>query len=342
MSKSTFEGSVKASASQTNPLQTNLEFIFTDFLPNANKQGVNRDEASNIIRTGKYQPVKVDFRRGKIGDHAYSVPVGPIIDLELRDDKIIGRAIIWKDEFGELTDHLEKASAAVDGVHFSWELYHDSKDVDDAGISWLNNCVVAGATIVANPAYSGRTPLLAYAAEDMTNQVNELERKVASLSEQLLSHSGSTISMEKLEELEQLITGLTARVDALIDAQKPAESEAAIVDSGTEQLTAELAELRTYKETTEAEKAKAAVLVTRRAALKDVLADAEFETKADFIVGLSDDQFKSYAETITTVLAKTKSTSSDRTQRQSLPDPLGEQHQPIKMSELGKALREHK
>src|SRR5688572_27337884 len=216
MDKLTLDGSLRATASQTHPLQTNLEFVFTDFLPNKNKQGVPIEEADNLIRTGVDMPVKADFRGKKLGDHPFSFPVGHITAMEQRADRVIGRAVMYKDEFPELASYLEKASAGEKGVHFSWELYHEDDNVDDAGVQWLRNCVVAATTIVANPAYGDRTSLLAIASTELQNRIEELERQIASL-----THDGG-ISMDPVDELKQQVTDLNSRL-ATVEAARTSE-----------------------------------------------------------------------------------------------------------------------
>jgi len=338
MEKTTLEGRLKAIASEKNPLQTNLEFVFTDFLPNKNKQGVPPTEVENLIRTGIDQPVKADFRRGKLGDHSFSLPVGHITDMESRGDQVIGRAVLYKDEFPELAGHLEKASASDGGVHFSWELYHDDHYVDDAGTTWFTGCVVAATTIVANPAYGGRTPLLAMAAEDTTERIKELERQVASLTDQL-SHDGGIEPMDPVEELKQQVAALTERVDALAKPVEPVTEPEISPDVAA--LTSELDELRKFKSDYEAEQARAAVLTTRRETLKSVLAGEEFDAKADFIAGLSDDQFKTYSESLVAVASKSKQTASTRFG--GFPDPIVSGNDfSTDISGLAKALRGNK
>lgn len=336
MNKSTFDGVIRATASTTHPLQTNLEFVFTDFLPNKNKQGVQADEIANLIRTGLDQPVKAAFHHGKIGDHIFSVPVGHITEMEPRTDQVIGRAILYKDEFPDLIAHLETASASDAGVHFSWELYHADTQIDDAGISWLKDCVVAGVTIVANPAYAGRTPLLAMAS---TDKLEELEQQVDALQAQL---NGGIESMDPVEQLKQQLADLTARVTEV-------ESHATVADTTADiapdvaALTSELEELRTFKSTVEKDQARAAILSTRREALKDTLSAEDFDKKADFIADLSEDQFKTFSESLAAVAQRSKQSASVRGGGMFMPDPIASADtSATSIPELAKALRANK
>lgn len=340
MEKTEFDGMLRATASQTNPLITSVEFVFTDFLPNKNKQAVALDEADNLIRTGVDMPLKADFRRGKIGDHAFSLPVGHITAMESRGDQIIGRGIIYKDEFPELAGHLEKASSSDAGVHFSWELYHGSHIVDDAGITWFKDCVVAATTIVANPAYGGRTPLLAFASEDMTEKINDLERQIVELQS---TNNGSSNHMDPMEELRHQIADLTQRFTTLEVTTVAATDVVAdaVIAPDVAALTSELDELRKFKTDVETQQARAAVLATRREALKDVLTEADFTQKADFVVDLTDEQFKVFAESLTSVVQKSKQVASFRGASLT-PDPVvSSSPSGVSYTELGEALRKY-
>lgn len=336
MQKALFDGSLRASASETNRLQTHLDFIFTDFAPNKNKQGVREKEADNILRTGVNQPIKVDFRRGKINDHPYSIPVGPITSMEKVDDKIVAHAILWKDEFKDLAEHLEKASASDGGIQFSWELYYADKTIDDDGYMWLDDVVVAGATIVANPAYGGRTPLLALASED-DERIQELERQVANLQS---SHNRSTQSMDPMDELKQQVADLATQVADL--ATKLTEPHTDASDDSEQQpdvaaLQSELDALRTFKAETEQHQARAALLTTRRSEMKDVLTGDEFDTKSDFIAALNDEQFKTFRDTL--VAAAQKSQKAGASFRFNMPDPISGNDNPHTIESLAEALR---
>lgn len=334
MTKQLLDGVLHATASETNPLITNLEFVFTDFEPNKNKQGVPVTEAENLVRSAIDMPVKADFRKNKLGDHAFSLPVGHITTMEHRDAQIIGRAVLYKDEFPDLAAHLEKASASTEGVHFSWELYHGGEYIDDAGIKWFKDCVVAATTIVANPAYGGRTPLLAMASEEANTRIEELERQVANLTQ-----NGSK-SMDPVEELKQLVAKLTERLDA-VEATAQPEQQEEVVAPDVAALHTELEELRKFKKDAETAAARASLVNTRREALKDVMPEEEFTKKIDFIADLSDDQFKTFTDSLVAVAQKTKQSASFRVTGTLLtPDPIASSNSNgTSISELAEALR---
>ncbi len=345
MQKTSFDGYLRASANQAHPLQTNLEFIFTDFHPNKNRQGVPVTEASNIMTTGLNQPVKVNFTGGKIRGHSSATPVGPIISMEQQGDKIVGHAIIWKDEYPDLTEYLEEASKADDGVQFSWELYYQSAEADSSGVSWLQGCVVAGAAIVADPAYAGRTHLLALAEEEkmdndeLQKQISELHDKLWNMLDVLYAAVALPGAIDKAAGVESQFKALVDAVKGMAEAKAELETKVKSAEEKTTELEGAVAELKQFKEVAEAEKAKAEILDVRRGALKDILPVEEFNSKAEFFAGLNDEQFKVYTESLTKVAQSAKATAGVVSGL--VPDPITNSHQsenPTR-SDLAKALR---
>lgn len=342
MNKTTFDGYFKASADQTHPFQTNIEFVFTDFKPNRNKQGVPQSEAENIIRTGINMPIKVDYNNGKVKGHMGAIPVGPIISMGQSEDRIIGHAILWNDEFADLASYLEKASASDTGVQFSWELYYKEASIDSDGISWLQDCVVAGAAIVADPAYAGRTPLLAIAEEQSAMELDQIKAQVAELTDKLYSMLDALYAAMALPGSVDKSSGVEEQFATVLSALKGMSEKLASAESEIATTSVELAELRTFKQTAEAEKARAEVITTRRAALKDVITSAEFDEKIDFLLGLSEDQFTTYADSLVSVASKSKASASNSNQTFQVPDSLanGRTAPAMTTAELAKALRE--
>lgn len=346
MQKTTFDGYLRASANQAHPLQTNLDFIFTDFHPNKNRQGVPVSEASNIMTTGLNQPVKVNFTGGKVRGHSSAVPVGPIISMEQQGDKIIGRAIIWKDEYPDLTAYLEEASKDTEGVQFSWELYYQSAEADNSGVNWLQGCIVAATTIVADPAYAGRTHLLALAEEEkmdkeeLQKQISELHDKLWGMLDVLYAAMSLPGAIDKAAGIETQFAAVVEAAKGLAEAKAELETKIQTAEQKTVELETSVAELKQYKEVAEAEKAKAEILDARRGALKDVLPIEEFNSKAEFFAGLNDEQFKVYTESLTKVAQSAKATAGVVSGL--VPDPITNSHQndnnPTR-SDLAKALR---
>jgi hypothetical protein len=356
MNKAILTGFLKASADQSHPLQTNIDFIFTDFKPNRNRQGVPESEAENIVRTGINMPVKANFTGGAVKGHNNAMPIGPITMMEQQGDKIVGHAVIWKDEFPDLTQYLEEASKDADGVQFSWELYYKNAEADVNGTLWLHDCIVAGAAIVADPAYAGRTHLLALAEENKMN-LDELKAQVSELSDKLWSMLDSLYAALSLPGSIDKAAGIEAQFTAVIEALKgmaeaKASLEAQLTEKDTQlaaaetsksELETELTELREYKSNAEAEKARAELLAMRHAELKDVITADEFESKTDFFAGLTDDQFQTYAETLRSIASRTNaSVKSNASFSGPVPDSLtnGRASNVPTTSELAKALRQ--
>lgn len=344
MNKTIFDGYLKASADQSHPNQMNLDFIFTDFHPNRNNQAVPKSEAENIITTGINQPIKANFAAGRVQGHTNATTVGPIIGLEQQGDRIIGHAILWKDDFPDLADYLVEASKKENGVQFSWEIYYKNARADTNGVSWLEGCYVAGAAIVADPAYAGRTHLLAL-AEERKMELEEMQKQLSEIQEKLWTMLDALYAAASLPGVVDRAAGVEAQFNEIINALKGmAEAKASLETELTqknEQLTTkdtELAELRENKEKSDAEKARAELLSARKTQLKDVLPADEFDAKADFIAGLSDDQFKSYAESLSNVAQKAKASSGEYEGK--VPE-FGSGHDtpPPSRSELAKALR---
>lgn len=332
--KAQFTGLLKATASdnEQHPLQAIAEFVFTDFTANANKQGVQSTEALNILKSGLNQPVKVDFTGHRIGDHDYALPVGSITHMEHKEDKIIGKAVIWRNEFPDLFEYLLKASASEGGVQFSWELMYKDKELDSNGVQWLKDVVVAGIAIVSNPAYAGRTPLLALASEKRQASLQQLSEKVAAVIEGLekagaIENASETSHME-LEAVMTAVEGLKADIIAVrekLDAVKIEAPAAELLQTeASEELTAlksEVEELRAYKTEAEASKARAELLSARTQALAGLMSDSDISDKADFILALADEQFTAFIASLQSVASKQPAKASDKG-RISIPDPL--------------------
>jgi len=335
-----FSGMLRATADETNHTQTIIDFIFTDFAPNLNGMGVGKSESANIIRTGLNAPVKVDFLGDDVSGHDNAIPIGPIIELSEVEDKIIGKAVIWKSEFPAFVDYLKTASASEGGVQFSWELFYKSAEKDESGVQWLQDCIVAGIAIVADPAYSGRTHLLSYAADTaaLHKRIKSLEEKVAELS----SLDRSLVMDPTIEGLQAQVQSLTDQLYSMVsqlwealDSATPAPSAPDVealaqsyVDlisrlkdmrstSSVEQT--ELTELREYKASIEKEKARSELLTSRSQTLSTLMSLEDISAKAEFILNLSDEQFTEFVNSLQVVSNKAQSSKLGRI---SIPDAV--------------------
>ncbi len=166
------------------PLQTRLRLVLTPFTPNANKQGIPQAEAENFARTALNQPVKVNMTAYGIDGHDFAIPIGPIVSTSVEEldgeQVVIGEAVVWNDEFPDVAKFLKTAKSRVDT---SWEVYFAESEIIDE-VEWLHGVVFAGTCIVKNPAYRGKTPILAISEEQMEElkaQIADLEAKIAEL-----------------------------------------------------------------------------------------------------------------------------------------------------------------
>lgn len=309
--KTVFHGMMTATASSYHPLQSTLTFVFTDFLPNANRQGVPVEEAQNVIDTGLHMPVKLKLSGENAAGHYKAKPIGPITAMRLEGDRIIGEAIVWRDEFPTEVEFLETASAEEGGVQFSWELYHHGDYVDQSGVQWLTGIVTAGIAIVDVPAYRGRTPLLSI-AEEMTME-DELEQRVA-------------VAAEEHVVVEEVVPTQPIAVVEVPPGPTALESAMAELDAcraERDALASEVVELRAFRAGVEAASARMRLTAVRSAALIDagiILTDDEFREQADFLLSLSDDAFSAYIKSIASVVSKLSKASAST--QSIFPDPL--------------------
>jgi hypothetical protein len=255
------DGEANASLSH-NPNVSWAKFVFTDDIPNANKQKVPGDEFPNVIRTGTLMPIKM--ATGKINDgHEEAVPLGVISHLKEDGNKVIGLAALWATEREEDVKFLKLRDADGKAPQLSWELYYKDATTDDLGIETLHNVVVKAITIVNAPAYQGRTPILAMANEH-TSESASMEDKVTE--EELKA---------KIAELEATVTKLTEELSA---------KESAITSQ-----TVELSALKEYKSSIEQKEQAALKFAEIKTLFKEAgieKEDAYFETNKEKLMSL--------------------------------------------------------
>lgn len=241
-------GYIRATADQQHPLQTKLQLILTDFMPNGNKQGIPQTEKHNIIQSALYTPIKINFTGAGYTGHTGAIPIGPIISAyEGQDngrDVILGDAILWNDIYDDIDEYLK--AAFVEGIGTSWEIYYTEADVDAEGISWLQDCVFAGTCVVDVPAYGpNRTRILAIAEKlhgvqhnmsenDKTQDVQESSAENIQQAEDL---SGTR---DDLNEAQDLLFKLWEGLDNLYT--KTFEIEQATVETDIGKIAASFAE----------------------------------------------------------------------------------------------------
>lgn len=318
--KATFTGTLKAAASENHPAKQLLSFVFTDYKPNRNKQGVPREEAQNIIATAEHMPVKMNFSSRKPKGHLGAIPIGPIVSLREEEDRIVGEAVVWKDEMPDVASYLEKASAETGGVQFSWELYYANSNIDADGVQWLRDIVTAGITVVDTPAYQGRTPLLAIAEEQF---MDELQKKIEELTTQVANLTSAVAEKDqKIADLEKSVAEMTG---------------------AKETLEKEVSELRDFKATAEKEKADAEILSGRKQQMAEAgldMGEETFNKRKDMFLAMSDEAFKAYVDDLVAVgKSEKKAEASDK--RIVIPDPVTNSGgtSGVSIKDMAKALR---
>ncbi len=158
-----------------NPASSWIKFGLTDDRPNENKQRVPQEEFDNLINTGVFMPLKM--ARGVIKPgHESSEPLGVITHLKKSGNKIVGLATVWNKERKDDVALLKELSRKNEPINISWEiLYEDSKPSEEFdGVEDLLHTSLKAATIVGNPAYKGRTQILAMAAAWSKPYLSEL------------------------------------------------------------------------------------------------------------------------------------------------------------------------
>lgn len=174
-------GELEAFAAEKDPYKTWVHFVFTDDKPNMNGQRVPKDEFTSLMKTATHMPIKK--LAGGVGDtHDGAIPMGAIAKTKIVEDgsisRIEGLAALWDKEFPQDIEYLRQRFTEGESINFSWEIGF-TEMVDDPefqGIKLLKGCSTRAATIVAMPAYSGRTPALAMASEDIKKRLEKLEQ----------------------------------------------------------------------------------------------------------------------------------------------------------------------
>lgn len=287
----------KAYSEKNNDLQTHIEFVLTDFKPNANNQAISYEEAGNIIRTGLYQPFKIRFDGISETVHDRAEPVGPITGVWVDDseERILARAVIWNESFPEVASYLIESMELNKPIGTSWEAYYADSEIDESGVEWLKGIVLSGTAAVKNPAYGSRTRLLAISEELYGVDMKQLEQKLAAL------------EAEKAE--------LLAKAEEL-------EAKTAELESKAELLEAKASEL-------EAEKAENELFSNRVARLKELGLDyteSELSDKRSFLVNLSDGDFDIYLRDLASLKDEKKEKIAEaEITKAKLPEPMGRQ-----------------
>jgi hypothetical protein len=317
----------RTEASSENPSVGYLEFILTDNKPNENNQGVPDSAFANLVESGLYMPIKV-AEGGVRPDHSDAEPLGPIVELSIDDDKVPGRAVIWKSERPEAYKMLKDMQASGDNIDISWELLYSESKEDEDGVQWLQDPILRGATIVGNPAYSGRTPVLSIASKNapIIKQLKEaleaadtlevFKEEAQKLFENYQGGNSSLNSEENMDmqELEEKVEELSSTVEEL----ESANEELANANSELVEANKELKEYKEQREKAEVERELLAARLQELAEAGIELSEEELEEKREVFLELSDEAFSA----MITMMKEVRSAAASQTER--IPDLSGD------------------
>lgn len=245
-----------------NPMLNWMKFVLLDDLPNGNKQRIPKDEFDNIIKTGIHMPIKVSAGEISPG-HTEAFPIGVITNLMVEDNKIIGLAALWSTERPDDVNLLIDKYKKGEPLNISWELfYNDSVENADESCADLRGVTLTAATLVGIPAYKGRTNVFGMASD------KEEELKLEEL--------------EILKTAKETLTNKVTELQELLDA-KSEEMEKA---------SAELLDLRKFKEEVEAEKQAEEKFASIKTKFSEAGLEFEsqyFEERKDNLLAMSDE-----------------------------------------------------
>lgn len=157
-------GEAYASEVMQNPAVVWAKFILTDDKPNGNGQRVPAEEFKNLINSGLYMPIKMS--QGEISEgHDGAEPLGTIAHMKVDGDRVLALAALWSAERPSDVEYIKSLVNDGKDVNISWEILFGDYTLSESGIMELRDIILKAATIVGNPAYRGRTPILAVAAK---------------------------------------------------------------------------------------------------------------------------------------------------------------------------------
>jgi len=310
-----------------NPTITWAKFILTDNLPNINKQRIPLSEFTNLIKTGIFMPIKKAwYTISSTHDEVY--PLGVITNLKHEKDetsgaeRITGIAGLWSRERPQDIDELKEMAANGEQIDLSWEILYEEAKVAEDGIHDLYGTALKATTIVSNPAYAGRTRIMALA----TNQGEG-------------STDPNTITEEnKLEELEILKTKVTDLEDKLLEAEKALATEKELSAAKDEELVP-LKEFKATVEKAEQDELKISEIKAKFVEAKIEKSDEYFTEKRETLLGLSAEELDFIIQELVSFTSKEDNTETSSTR---IPRLTGETSSKPSAKELAEYLKSKK
>jgi len=162
------------SAAGLNPYFHWAKFVVTDSDSNLNNQRIPVEEFDNLITTGVFTPLKMDFNRISAGhSSAAKKPLGVITNLKKdtinNRDCVVALAALWERERPEDIQLLQEMVKNGDFPKVSWEISYSYAE-DENDIKSLRDVSLNGVTIVKNPAYEDRARFLSMASDESDSE----------------------------------------------------------------------------------------------------------------------------------------------------------------------------
>lgn len=345
MSRAQFNATIRAFASITNPLQTRLDIVLTDFNPNGNNQCIPISEAENIIKSALHQPLKINYQNGGETGHDNSYPIGTLTDVYLDGDVIRAKSVLWKTEFSEEDEYLKRATAEGKTLQTSWELYYkESEQVE--GIDYLRDCQFSATVIVSNPAYGGRTPILSIAEQQKAELMDELETLRAELEtfyNWISNLYEKTYQIEEAErnadknpdEMVKRMEKVSNKITDMMSQYASVKAEKDTLETRLAELEASKAELQTQIDAIEKEKADKAKAEQDKARIDKIKTIVD-EFDESFVLSLSEEGFTSYLTSLEKASKKTAKSSATMF----IPEPYGSNE--FSISDIASAFKEER
>ena len=318
-----------------------------DWKPNNNNQAVAKSEKNSIVSTALFQPLKINFN-GDVQGHRGAIPIGPIVSVidtaDGEEEVLVAEAIVWDEEFPDITAYLKKRTAEDNPVGQSWELYFKNSYLDDNKIEWLQDCVFSAACLVDNPAYGPTRTRILSVAEDLNKTENrevlveetrkEIEALMSNLSmmykvldeKYALTFEIEEAELEQTSSPEDFSSKFSNLVSKLDDKAKSLgltleETQAELVSVKAE-LETVTAEVQTYRaEKAQAEKDK--VVAERKDKLSNVGFSLDDETKLDLYLSMSEDMFTTLIADFAVIKGAGNTKSTAEKKEKVIPEPYG-------------------
>lgn len=301
-----------------NPNITWAKFTLTDDQPNANKQRVPKEEFENLINTGIYMPIKMEFNT-HIGEHEGSLPLGTIAHLKVDSNRIKGLAALWNQERPKDVELLRAKYKDGEPLRLSWELAYSKAEVEEDGTEALRGVSLLATTVVGRPAYGDRTSIEALS----TANAGKMEED-------------NKMDYEKIiEDLKKEISDLTEKTQEL---QSSLDSKASELDTAN----SELEDLREFKQTIEKDRLEAEKLAT----IKEKFAEVKIEKDNEYFVSnremlLSIDE-KALDFMLQEMVAGLSTSASKKPSSDGIPPIVSDDLKEFTIKEMAELLRKNK